>query len=196
MVSLWSLRDSKSRQVSWTLLCILADLDNGVVWVESTCPFISKSFCAFTDPFGIVPRISSTNGTIVSFMFHSSFFFVCLFVLFVVVVVVIVVVVVVLRQGKITYLSVRFLLFSLYDLLGQQSPQFGKFSFLFLTINKSGRLVIWPGLGDPFVSQNPRKVCASHSAGQILDCAVTSCSYGQIVTRNYITVCKQIISIK
>ena len=35
--------DSKSTQVSRTLLSILADFNNAVVWVVSTCPLISKS---------------------------------------------------------------------------------------------------------------------------------------------------------
>ena len=35
-------------------------------------------------------------------------------------------------------------------------------------------------LGDPFVSQNPREVCASHSLRQIRVCANTNCFYGQI----------------
>ena len=43
MVFLWSLSDSKSLQISKTLLCILADFNNAVVWMVSTCPFISKS---------------------------------------------------------------------------------------------------------------------------------------------------------
>ena len=41
-------------------------------------------------------------------------------------------------------------------------------------------LEVWPNIGDLFVSQNPRDVCASHSPGQILSCAYTICSYGKI----------------
>ena len=41
------------------------------------------------------------------------------------------------------------------------------------------RLVVWPRFGDPFVSQNLRGVCVSHSSGQILGCVYTVCSYGQ-----------------
>ena len=37
-----SLSDSKSPQISWTLLSILADLNNAVVWTVSTRSFISK----------------------------------------------------------------------------------------------------------------------------------------------------------
>ena len=43
-------------------------------------------------------------------------------------------------------------------------------------------LVIWSKLGDPFVSQNPGKCCASHFSGRILGCANTICSYDQIQT--------------
>ena len=39
---------------------------------------------------------------------------------------------------------------------------------------------VWSRWGDRFVSQNLRWVCASHSAGQILGCSYTICSYGQI----------------
>ena len=39
----WSQRDSKSPQVSWTLLNVLADLNNAVVWVFSILPLISSS---------------------------------------------------------------------------------------------------------------------------------------------------------
>ena len=38
MVFHWSLSDSKSPQFSRTLLSILADLNNAVVWMVSTCP--------------------------------------------------------------------------------------------------------------------------------------------------------------
>ena len=43
MVSHWSFSDSKSPQVSRTLLSIQADLNNAVVWMVSTRPLISKS---------------------------------------------------------------------------------------------------------------------------------------------------------
>ena len=43
MVSHWSLSDSKFFQVSGTLLSILADLNNGVVWMVSTCPLFFPS---------------------------------------------------------------------------------------------------------------------------------------------------------
>ena len=36
---------------------------------------------------------------------------------------------------------------------------------------------VWLRLGDPFVSQSPRGVCASHFLGQMLGYAYTNCSY-------------------
>ena len=45
MIFYRSLSDSKSPQLSRTLLSILADLNNAVVWTVSTRPVISKSLC-------------------------------------------------------------------------------------------------------------------------------------------------------
>ena len=73
MVFYWSLSDSKSPQVSRTLLSILAVLSNAVVWIVSTRPPTSKSSRPFNNPFVIVPKAPITIGTIVTFMFHSFF---------------------------------------------------------------------------------------------------------------------------
>ena len=70
MVSHWSLCDSKSPQVSWTLLSILADLSSAVVWMVSACPLISKFSSPFTNLLGIVPSARITIGITVTFMFH------------------------------------------------------------------------------------------------------------------------------
>ena len=67
-----SLNDSKSPQVSWTLLSNLADHNEVVVWIVSTCPLISKSSSPFTKPLAIVPSVTITIG--ITFMFHSFFF--------------------------------------------------------------------------------------------------------------------------
>ena len=75
MVFQWSLSDTKSHQVSRTLLSILADLCNAVVWIVSTHPVISESFCPFTNPLVTVPRAPFKIGTTVTFMFHSLFVF-------------------------------------------------------------------------------------------------------------------------
>ena len=72
---LWSLSDSKSPQVSRTLLSILAVLSNAVVWMVSTRPPTSKSSSPFNNPLVIVPNAPITIGIIVTFMFHSFFQF-------------------------------------------------------------------------------------------------------------------------
>ena len=73
MISHGSLSDSKSPQVSRTLLGILADLSNDVVWMVSTRPPISKSSSLFNNPLVTVPKARITIGIIVTFMFHSFF---------------------------------------------------------------------------------------------------------------------------
>ena len=88
---------------------------------------------------------------------------------------------IVLWHGLSTYLSFRFLLFLLCGLPRWLSPLFGWFSFYFLFfILLALGLVVWPRLDNLFVSQNPRELCLSHSPGQILGCAYTTCLYGQI----------------
>ena len=52
MVYHWSLSDSKSPQVSKTLLSILVVLNNAIIWMVSTRPVISKSSSPCTNPFG------------------------------------------------------------------------------------------------------------------------------------------------
>ena len=69
----WSLSDSKSPQVSRTLLSILAVLNDHVVWMVSTCPPTSKSSSPFSNPFVTVPNQPITIGIIVTSMFHSFF---------------------------------------------------------------------------------------------------------------------------
>ena len=73
MVLHWSLSDSKSSQLSWTRLRILAILSNAVVLIVSTRPPISKTSRPFNNPLVTVPNAPITVGTIVTFMFHSFF---------------------------------------------------------------------------------------------------------------------------
>ena len=71
MVFHWSLSDSKSLQVSRTLLSILAILSNVVLWMVSSGPLISKSLSLFNNPLVTVPKAPIMIGIIVTFMFHS-----------------------------------------------------------------------------------------------------------------------------
>ena len=73
MVFHWSLSDSKSPQVSRSLLKILAVLNNVVVWIFSTRPPISKSSSPFSNPLVTVPKSTNYSGIIVTCMFNSFF---------------------------------------------------------------------------------------------------------------------------
>ena len=69
----WNSSDSKSPQVSRTLLSILAVLNNAVVWMVSTHRPTSKSSSSFNNPLVTVPKALIKIGIIVTFMFHSFF---------------------------------------------------------------------------------------------------------------------------
>ena len=73
MVFHCSLSDSKSPQVSRTLLSILVVLNNAVVWMVSTPPLTSESSSHFSNPLVTVPNAPITIGIIVICMFHSFF---------------------------------------------------------------------------------------------------------------------------
>ena len=73
MVFHWRLSDSKSPQISRTLLSILAVFNNAVVWMVSTRPPTSKSSRAFNNPLVTMRKAPITIGIIVTFMFHSFF---------------------------------------------------------------------------------------------------------------------------
>ena len=73
MVFHWSLSDSKSPQVSRTLLSILAVLNTAVVWMVSTRPPTSKSSSPFRNPLVTVPNAPITIGMIVTCMSHRFF---------------------------------------------------------------------------------------------------------------------------
>ena len=70
MVFYWDLSDCKSPGL---FFCILADLNNAVVWMISTRALISKSSSPCTNPLFIVSSAPITIGIIVAFMFHSFF---------------------------------------------------------------------------------------------------------------------------
>ena len=73
MVFHWRLSDSKSPQVSRTLLSILVVFNNAVVRMVSTRPPTSNSSRPFNNPLVTVPKAPITIGIIVTFIFHSFF---------------------------------------------------------------------------------------------------------------------------
>ena len=73
MVFPLSFSDSKSPQVSRTLLSILAVLSNAVIWRVSPHQPTSKSPRPFNKHLVMLPKAPFTIGTIVTFMFHSIF---------------------------------------------------------------------------------------------------------------------------
>ena len=73
MVFYGRLSDSKSPQVSRTLLSILDVFNNAVVWMVSTWPPTFKSSRPLNNPLLTVPKAPITIGIIVTFMFHSFF---------------------------------------------------------------------------------------------------------------------------
>ena len=75
MVFQWSVSYSKSPQVSWTFLSILADLNSAFVWIVSTRVLTSSSSSPITNPFVAVPSAPIIIGITVTFMFHGVFFF-------------------------------------------------------------------------------------------------------------------------
>ena len=69
----WSLSESKSLQVSRTLLGILAVLNNAVVWMISTSPPTSRSSGPFYNPLVTAPNAPIAIGIIVTCLFRSFF---------------------------------------------------------------------------------------------------------------------------
>ena len=131
MVFHWSLRDNKSPQVSRTLLSILAVLNNAVVRMVSNRPPTSKSSSPFSNPLVTVPNAPITIGIIVTFMFHRFFN----------------------SQARWRYSSFfshpfSFILWSA-GTAKSTILQVLFFFFFFWWLLLS--LVVWSGLGDPFV---------------------------------------------
>ena len=73
MVFHWGFSDSKSPQVSRTLLSILAVPNNVVVWMVSTRPPTSKSSSLFCSPLVTVSNAPITIGIIFTCMFYRFF---------------------------------------------------------------------------------------------------------------------------
>ena len=153
----WSLSDSKSPQVSRTLLSILAVLNNVVVWMVSTRPSTSKSSSSFSNLLVTVPNPPITIGIIVTCMFHSFFNFLA-------------------RSRYLSFFSHSFS-FILWSAGTAKSTILQVLSFFcWLLLG----LVFWPRLGYPCVCQSPIGVYVCYFLGQVLGCEYTICLYGQI----------------
>ena len=148
MVFHWSLSDSKSPQVSRTLLSILAGINNAVVWMVPTRLPTSKSSSPFNTHLLTVPKAPITIGIIVTFLFHSFFQFPC----------------------KVEVLVFLFTFFQFYSVVSGTAKSiilqilFFFFFFFFLLI-VIRCLVFWPRLGDPSVCQSPIRVYVCHFQG-------------------------------
>ena len=156
MVFHWTLSDSNSHEVFQTLLSILADINNAVVWMVSARPLISKSSSPGINSLVTVPRAPITIGINVTFMFQCFFQF----------------------PSKVEVFILLFTFFQFFLVVSRYSKVhiFASSLFCWLLLG----LVVWVRLNDPFVCQNPSGVCVCHSPGQILGCAYTICLYGQI----------------
>ena len=133
----WSLSESKSPQVSRTLLSILADLNNATVWMVSTRLLISKSSSPFINPLVTLPRAPFTMGITAIYMFHSFFQF----------------------PSKVEVLILLFTFFQFYFVVSRDSKAQNFASYLFFFVNY---YKVWR-LGDPSVYQTSRGVCMSFS---------------------------------
>ena len=125
MVFPWSLSDSKSSRVSRTLLSILIDLNNAVIWT------ISNASIPLSKPLGSIPSASIIISVTVTFPLHRflstlaslSFCFFLVFTLWSV-------------GTKNSTVTASFLFFFFF------------FFFFFFLIHLSLGLVFWPDFGD------------------------------------------------
>ena len=146
MVIPWNLKDSKFPLVSRTLLRILSDFNNALVWMVATCPFISMSSRPFISPSVTVPSASISFGIIIIFTFQ---------------------VFTVLLQVLGIYLSFHFLSVLRCDLL-KRHVHYSAGPYFWLTISSSGHLAeVWWSV----LFQNPREFRVSHSPNQVPGCA-------------------------
>ena len=154
-----NLSDSNSPQVSRTLLTILAVLNNAVVWMVSTRPPTSKSSSPFRNPLVTVPNAPITIGIIVTSMFHSFFNSLA-------------------RSRYLSFFSHSFS-FILWSAETAKSTILQVLFFCCCCWLLFG-LVFRPRWGDPCVCRSPIGIYVCHFLGQVLGCAYTIYSYGQI----------------
>ena len=138
MVFHWSLNDSKSPQVSRTLLSILTVLNNALAWMVCTRLPTSNSSSPFNNPLVTVRKVPITIGIIATFMFNRFFQF----------------------HSKVEVIILLFTFFQFYSVVSQKSKVDKFASFLFLLLQG---LVFWPRLGDLSACQSPIDVYVSFS---------------------------------
>ena len=159
MVFHWSLSDRKSPQVPWTLLIILAVLNNAVVWMVSTRPPTSRSTSPFSNPLATVPKAPIIIGIIVTCMFHSFFNSLA-------------------RSRYFCFFShySSFILWSAGTVKSTILQILFFFFFCWLLLG----LVFWPRFGDSFVCQSPIGVHVCYFLGQVLGCAYIYHFFGMV----------------
>ena len=107
----------KTPQVSWTHLSILTDLNGAVVWMVSTCPFISNPSSLFSNP---LVTTKNNNDKWYKRRFHVPRFF---------------------SIPKVEVLIFFLIFFQFYFVVSQESKfQILQVLFLLLIIIRSGRL--------------------------------------------------------
>ena len=140
MVFQGRLSDSKSPQVSGTLLSILAVFNNAVVWMVSTRSPTSKSSRHFNKTLVTVPKAPITTGTIVTFSFHSFFQF----------------------SSKVVVLISLFTFFQFYSVVSRDRKVNNWANVLFLLIiTRTGLLA--EIRGSVCISKSHRSLCVSFS---------------------------------
>ena len=149
MVFHWSLNNSKFPQAFRTVLGILADLNNAIIWIVSISPPFSNSSSFFCKPLGIVPRAPITISIPITLMLHNFLSSLA-------------------KSKYLPLLSIS-LFFTLWS-AGIAKSTVQQVLFLLLLL-LSLVLAFWLGLGNTCVRQNPRKSYAPDSLGCILVCA-------------------------
>ena len=139
MIFHWSLSDSKSPQVSRTILSILAVLNNVVMSMISTHPPAFKSSNPFINPLFTVPKAPNTIGIIVTFMFQFFFQF----------------------SRKVEVFILLFIFFQFYSVVSRNSKVYNFTNSLFCIIIRPGLLaeIKWSVCTSKF----HRSLCVSFS---------------------------------
>ena len=140
-------------KVSLTFLYILTDLINAVAYVVSIILLISNSSYTFSKYLWTVTSASTTIDINVTLIFHCFFFQ---------------------FFGKI---QIFLYLFTFFSSAVCRSTRWQVFFSDWITQG----LIVWPGLGDPFLSQNPWNLNAHHSQGGILVFVYTIYLYAQVL---------------